>query len=88
MTNRGAATSSGSTIKAFPTRLNVESSTAVSNGVIYVGSRDSNPYALNAAIGAKLWSHRTGNQVFASPSVVNGVVYVGSGDGNMYAFGL
>jgi outer membrane protein assembly factor BamB len=66
----------------------VLSSPALANGVVYIGSEDDSVYALNAATGAKLWSYKTGNQVFSSPTVVNGVVYVGSGDGNMYAFGL
>jgi eukaryotic-like serine/threonine-protein kinase len=55
--------------------------------VVYTGSEDHTVYAVDAATGAKLWSDRTGNQVFSSPAVVNGVVYVGSGDGNMYAVG-
>jgi glucose dehydrogenase len=35
----------------------VLSSPAVVNGVVYVGSDDSNVYALNAGTGAKLWSY-------------------------------
>jgi len=34
----------------------VNSSPAVANGVVYVGSINDNVYALNAATGAKLWS--------------------------------
>jgi outer membrane protein assembly factor BamB len=66
----------------------VDSSAAVANGVVYVGSTDGNVYALNAKTGAKLWSGSTGNAVFSSPAVANGVVYVGSFDGKVYAFGL
>ncbi|MEI7827866.1 MAG: PQQ-binding-like beta-propeller repeat protein, partial [Euryarchaeota archaeon] len=66
----------------------VESSPAVANGVVYVGSDDNNTYALNATTGAKLWSYSTGGEV-SSPTVVNGVVYVGSwtADTNVYAIG-
>ncbi len=39
------------------------SSPAVANGVVYVGSRNSNVYALNASTGALLWSYTTGNDV-------------------------
>jgi serine/threonine-protein kinase len=53
--------------------------------VVYVGSDDSNVYALNAATGAKVWNYTTGSVVISSPAVVNGVVYVGSHDGNVYA---
>jgi outer membrane protein assembly factor BamB len=69
----------------LPTGGNVDSSPAVVNGVVYVGSADDNIYALNAATGAKLWSFTTGNSVESSPAVVNGVVYIGSDDGNLYA---
>jgi outer membrane protein assembly factor BamB len=56
----------------------LESSPAVVNGVVYVGSYDENVYAINAATGSKLWSFKTTDNVNSSPTVVNGVVYVGS----------
>jgi outer membrane protein assembly factor BamB len=64
----------------------LESSPAVVDGVVYVGSGD-NTYALNATDGTELWSYTTGGIVESSPAVVNGVVYVGSDDGNVYALG-
>jgi outer membrane protein assembly factor BamB len=70
---------------SFPTGSNVNSSPAVVNGVVYVGSNDFNVYALNAGTGAKLWSYETGGIVQSSPAVVNGVVYVGSEDHKIYA---
>ena len=63
----------------------MESSPAVANGVVYVGSDDNKVYALNAATGIKIWSYSTGGSVVSSPAVVNGVVYVGSEDDNVYA---
>ena len=57
----------------------------VVNGVVYVGCRDRNVYALNAANGAKVWNYTTGDAVDSSPAVANGVVYVGSGDYKVYA---
>jgi hypothetical protein len=68
-------------------RGQVFSSPAVANGVVYVGSDDSNVYALNATTGAKLWGFTTGYWVYSSPAVANGTVYVGSVDGNVYAIG-
>src|SRR5450759_4818541 len=53
----------------------VDSSPSVVNGVVYVGSRDGNLYALNAASGTLLWSYATGNLIVSSPAVVNKVVY-------------
>ena len=63
----------------------VDSSPAVVNGVVYVGSIDGNVYALDATTGAKVWSYKTDGYVQSSPAVVNGVVYVGSYDANVYA---
>jgi outer membrane protein assembly factor BamB len=63
----------------------VDSSPAVVNGVVYVGSYDDNVYALNAANGAKLWNYTTGAYVDSSPAVFNGIVYISSHDGYFYA---
>jgi outer membrane protein assembly factor BamB len=63
----------------------VYSPPAVVDGVVYVGSADSNVYALNAKTGAKLWSYTTGGRVFSSPAVANGAVYVGLHDNNVYS---
>lgn len=65
----------------------VDSSPAVANGVVYVGS-GKKLYARNASTGKKLWSYSTGDVVVSSPAVANGVVYVDSEDHNAYAFGL
>ncbi|HXM22461.1 MAG TPA: PQQ-binding-like beta-propeller repeat protein [Terriglobales bacterium] len=65
--------------------LELISSPAVVNGILYVGSLDGNLYALNAQTGTAVWNYRTGNAVLSSPAVVNDVVYVGSFDDNVYA---
>ena len=70
---------------SYTTGGQVQSSPAVANGAVYVGSEDKNVYALNATTGAKLWSYATGDFVHSSPAVANGVVYVGSWDHNVYA---
>jgi outer membrane protein assembly factor BamB len=75
----------------------VESSPAVSNGVVYVGADDGKLYAFDAhgvtnCTGASpktcapLWTAATGGPVISSPAVANGVVYVGSNDNKLYAF--
>jgi outer membrane protein assembly factor BamB len=77
-----------------PTGNVINSSPAVANGVVYVGSSDGNLYAFNAngcGGGAgqpcqPLWSAATGGAIFSSPAVANGVVYVGSTDSILYAF--
>jgi outer membrane protein assembly factor BamB len=74
----------------------VESSPAVANGVVYIGSEDHKLYAFDAAgttgcsgtpkTCAPLWTGATGERISSSPAVANGVVYVGSFDGKLYAF--
>src|SRR5215469_5206909 len=63
----------------------IESSTAVVNGVVYIGSDDGDVYAVEAATGAKIWAHHVGGSVASAPAVARGVVYVGSTSGTMYA---
>jgi PQQ-like domain/IPT/TIG domain len=72
---------------SFTTGGGVQSSPAVVNGVLYVGSNDGNVYALNASTGTKLWSFTTSNTGLSesSPAVVKGVVYIGSNGGHVYA---
>jgi outer membrane protein assembly factor BamB len=64
----------------------VESSPAIANGIVYVGSGDDKLYAFTAAAGALKWSAATGGNVLSSPAVASGVVYAGSDDGKLYAF--
>jgi outer membrane protein assembly factor BamB len=70
----------------------IDSSPAVANGVVYVGSADHKLYAFPASCGgavcAPLWTGLTGSFIDSSPAVANGVVYVGSADGKLYAFDL
>ena len=49
---------------SYTTGNDVDSSPAVADGVVYVGSEDDNVYALNASTGAKLWSYATGSDVY------------------------
>ena len=44
-----------------------DSSPAVANGVVYVGSYDNNVYALNATTGAQVWSFTTGSKCTPPP---------------------
>lgn len=69
----------------FKTGGKVESSPAVADGVVYVGSADQHVYALDSMSGDRLWDFRTGGAVYSSPAVVNGTVFVGSNDGHVYA---
>ena len=50
---------------SYATGGGVDSSPAVANGVVYVGSNDNKVYALNASTGEKLWSYATDGGVEA-----------------------
>ena len=63
----------------------VTSSPAVSNGIVYVGSSDSNLYVIDASTGEVRWTYETDAPVRSSPSVSNGIVYFGSDDKKVYA---
>jgi outer membrane protein assembly factor BamB len=70
----------------------VDSSPAVVNGTVYVGSNwgaFDNVYALNALTGNKIWGFKTFNGeekgVTSSPAVADGRVFIGSQGGGLYA---
>ncbi len=53
------------------------SAPTVANGVVYIGSRDTFLYALDASTGHRIWHYHTGGAIYSSPQVINGVVYSG-----------
>ena len=70
----------------FPTSNSIEyCSPAVVDGVVYVGSQDSNFYALDAANGSRIWSYTAAGPIKSSASISNGVIYFGSRDHDVYA---
>ena len=69
----------------------LESSPAVANGVVFVGSFDGKLYAFDAdgcgqALCQPLWTGPTGGSIESSPTVSHGIVFIGSDDGKLYAF--
>jgi outer membrane protein assembly factor BamB len=79
------APNTNQTLWSHTTGSYVESSPAVADGVVFVGSDDWKVYALNASTGALVWNYTTGGYVYSSPAVAGGVVYVGSLDDRVYA---
>jgi len=63
----------------------VNSSPAVADGAVYVGSDDGRVWSFAAKGGAVRWSTRTGGPIRSSPAVAGGSVFVGSDDGRIYA---
>ena len=73
------------TLWSYTTGGYVDSSPAVVDGRVYIGSGDKKVYALNASTGALIWNYTTGSGVMSSPAVADGRVYIGSGDDKVYA---
>jgi outer membrane protein assembly factor BamB len=69
----------------FKTHGEVNSSPAIADGVIFIGSNDGSLYAIDQDTGTKKWAFTTGSRVPSSPAVAGGVVYFGSYDGYFYA---
>jgi outer membrane protein assembly factor BamB len=68
----------------------VYSTVAVAFGRVYLGSIDTRVYSFDQDTGDLLWSHSTGDWVYAAPAVADTpktdpTVYVGSKDQNFYA---
>ncbi len=71
----------GTEIWSSPTGDNdtyTNSSPAVVEGVVYVGSTDGNLYAFRTTDGHKLWSFSVSGSFSSSPAVHNGIAYIGS----------
>lgn len=69
----------------FKTGGKILSSPVVLDGIAYVGSEDSNLYAIHAATGEFIWKFPTGGAVSSTPAVFNNVAYFTSFDGYCYA---
>src|SRR3989442_1281960 len=64
----------------------INSSPAVANGIVYIGSNDKLMYALDAKTGKILWAHNANDGVGSSPAVANGIGYIWLSDTKLYAF--
>ena len=59
---------------------------AMANGVVYIGSRDSQIHALDAESREEIWTYATNGYIDVAPAISDGVLYVTSDDGYVYAF--
>jgi eukaryotic-like serine/threonine-protein kinase len=69
----------------FTAEDEIRSSPVVAGGRVYVGSYDSNLYALDAETGALIWKRATEAGICSSPLALNDLVIVGSEDNRVYA---
>ncbi len=63
-----------------------ESYPVVANDVVYIGARDGQLHAFDAASKTQIWTYQLGGFVEAAPAISDGILYVASGDGSVYAF--
>jgi predicted negative regulator of RcsB-dependent stress response len=52
---------------------------------VFVGSDDTNLYAVDIETGSQQWAFETDAEIRSSPTVVDGTVFIGSDDDNLYA---
>ncbi len=69
----------------FKTGGPVKSSAVIAAGKAFVGSSDSNVYALDLRTGNKLWAYKTTGSVEAPGLVADGKLFIGSMEGVLYA---
>ncbi len=63
----------------------IESTAAIVDDVVYVGSSDGYLYAIDAQTGKGTWKYQATALIKSSPSVHKGVIYFGDGDGIFHA---
>jgi len=61
-----------------------ENHKSVTNSTVYIGSLDSNLYALDAQTGAKKWVFHSAAAIYSSPTIYKGLVYLAGSDGVLY----
>ncbi|MFN8180090.1 MAG: PQQ-binding-like beta-propeller repeat protein [bacterium] len=62
------------------------STPAIADSVVYVGSNDGRLYALDLRTGAELWRWDLGVPIESSPAIAGNMLYVAAEDEHLYAF--
>ncbi len=71
---------------SFQAKDSIESSAAIADGVVFVGSMDKSLYAVDLTTGKLRWTYNAAAPIQeSSPCVRNGVVYIGDLDGVFHA---
>lgn len=82
---RHSKTTTTELVWRFACEDEVRSSPHVRDGMLYIGSYDTNLYAIDAGSGEFRWKRATLGGISSSPTTWNELVIVGSEDGQVYA---
>jgi outer membrane protein assembly factor BamB len=80
-----AAPSTDNILWTYQTNASIQSSPAIVNGKVYIGSRDGYLYCLDRNTGALIWSYYASSVIQSSPAVAEGIVYFLATNGVMHA---
>ncbi|HOT90532.1 MAG TPA: PQQ-binding-like beta-propeller repeat protein [Anaerolineae bacterium] len=69
----------------FRARRGFLAAPVMANGLIFIGSLDTNFYAVDVRSGWAAWKYRTGGSIVSTAAVWKGMVFFGSVDGFIYA---
>ena len=69
------------------TRARVESSPAIADHRVFIGSNDGRFYVLDLNDGKKVWDYQVGEPMSASPALSDGRIVIGTQDGKLLCFG-
>lgn len=72
----------------FKTKNSIYASPVVKDSVVYIGSLDSNLYAIEIISGKEKWKFRTTGEIRSTVCINNNVLYLNGGDGNIYAIDI
>ena len=69
----------------FETKDAIESTSAIYDGTVYVGSLDGYLYAVNLETGQVKWKYQATDEIKSSPSVYESTIYFGDEQGTFHA---
>ena len=77
----------GKELWTFASRARIDSSPAIADGRVYVGSGDGRLYVLSLTTGERIADFDTASAISASPAIAHGRLVVGTLDGQLYCLG-
>ena len=73
---------------AYSTQDAIESTAAIHEGTVYVGSLDGQLYALDLHTGALVWQYQADDEIKSSPTIADSTIYFGDEAGTFHAVAI